>query len=188
MRCQMQMSSNEQLDVADGDVISLLKKFKALQEERAYTYNLFHEGHKLYLASGPNYDFTQFRQLVHDVTQEFKRISEGVIAVEAKLRPVNPKLAGVIQHLQEAEKAKLQLTARRQLAMQKLQEQPDQVDEISQELAHIRNSLNTVGETIADCCEEAKYAMHDYMNQQDREDSLNSSPADTEKTDFFTPV
>lgn len=32
-----------QLDVAEGDVISLLKKFKALQEERAYTYNLFHE-------------------------------------------------------------------------------------------------------------------------------------------------
>lgn len=32
-----------QLDMAEGDVISLLKKFKALQEERAYTYNLFHE-------------------------------------------------------------------------------------------------------------------------------------------------
>lgn len=68
---------------------------------------------------------------------------------------------------QEAEKAKLQLTARQQLAMQKLQEQPDHEDEIRQELAEIRRSLNTVGETIADCCEEAKYAMHDYMNQED---------------------
>lgn len=32
-----------QLDVAEGDVISLLQRFKSLQEERIYTYNLFHE-------------------------------------------------------------------------------------------------------------------------------------------------
>lgn len=63
-------------------------------------FNFIYRGHKLYLASGPNYNFTKFRQLVHDVTQEFKRISEGVIALEAKLRPVNPKLVRVIQHLQ----------------------------------------------------------------------------------------
>lgn len=54
----------------------------------------------MYLATAPNYNFTQFRKLVHDVTQEFKRVSEGVIALEQKLRPVNPKLASVIQHLQ----------------------------------------------------------------------------------------
>lgn len=185
----MQISRfNMLLDVAEGDVISLLKKLKALQEERAYTYNLFHEGHKLYLASGPNYNFTKFRQLVHDVTQEFKRISEGVIALEAKLRPVNPKLVRVIQHLQEAEKAKLQLTARQQLAMQRLQDQPDQEEEIREELMQIRSGLNSVCETITDCCEEAKYAMHDYMNQDDCKEQVHINSRERHRVNSYVPV
>jgi len=153
------------LDIAEGDVITLLQKFRALQEERAYTYNIFHEGHKLYLASGPNYNFPQFRQLVNDVTQEFKRISEGVIAIEKKLKPIDPKLSSIVQHLQEAEKAKLQLTAKLQLSEQRLLEEPDKADDIREEIVLIRESLHTVTETINDCIDEVKEAMHNYLNE-----------------------
>ncbi|XP_003744770.1 required for excision 1-B domain-containing protein isoform X2 [Galendromus occidentalis] len=153
------------LDVAEGDVIYLLQKFKALQEERIYTYNVFHEGHKLYLASAPNYNFPQFRQLVHDVTQEFRRISEGIIELEERIRPIDPKLASVIQHLQEAEKTKLRVTARKQLAEQRLQDSPEVNHELANELAMMRKTLITVTQTIVDCCEEVKYALQEYMNQ-----------------------
>jgi len=163
------------LDTAEGDVITLLQKFRALQEERAYTYNIFHEGHKLYLATGPNYNFPQFRQLVNDVTQEFKRISEGVIAIEKKLKPMDAKLAFMIQHVQEAEKAKLQLTAKLQLSEQRLLEEPDRTDDIKIEIGLIRKSLHTVTETINDCVEEVKEAMHDYVNE-DRVEPADLNP------------
>jgi len=163
------------LDIAEGDVITLLQKFRALQEERAYTYNIFHEGHKLYLASGPNYNFPQFRQLVNEVTQEFKRISEGIIAIEKKLKPINPKLSSIIQHLQEAEKAKLQLTAKLQLSEQRLLEEPEKAEDIREEIAQIRKSLHTVTETINDCIKEVKEAMHDYLNEDRHEPNLNPS-------------
>lgn len=42
-RVAANMSPVFQLDVAEGDVISLLQKFKALQEERIYAYNIFHQ-------------------------------------------------------------------------------------------------------------------------------------------------
>lgn len=66
---------------------------------------------------------------------------------------------------QEAEKTKLQLTARQQLATQKLQDNTEPNHDLTNELAMIRKSLITVTETVVDCCEEVKYALQEYMNQ-----------------------
>lgn len=69
-----------------------------------------HRGHKIYLSTGPNYDFPTFRQLVHDVTQDFKRVSEGIIALEKRMRSEgHVAAANVVAALQDAEKRKLEL-------------------------------------------------------------------------------
>lgn len=74
---------------------------------------------------------------------------------------------------QEAEKTKLQLTARHQLGQQKLRELAYN-SELTNELAMIQKSLITVTETIQDCCDEIKYAQQEYMNQ-DRESVSSAS-------------
>ncbi|XP_065293376.1 required for excision 1-B domain-containing protein-like isoform X2 [Dermacentor albipictus] len=99
------------VDSSSDDVFTLLKKICSLQEERAYTYRLFEEGHKIYLSTAPNYDFPTFRELVREVTQEFKRISEGMMDIERRLRlnDNSGHLAEYVRALQEEEKVKLEL-------------------------------------------------------------------------------
>lgn len=86
----------------------------------------FLRGHKIYLSTGPNYDFIKFRQLVHEVTQEFKRISVEIIAIEKELRFYGfSNLADLIIQLQEEEKIKLEVSAQLQLAKQEANDNPD---------------------------------------------------------------
>ncbi|XP_064477454.1 required for excision 1-B domain-containing protein-like [Ornithodoros turicata] len=145
-----------------SDVFSLLKKVCSLQEERAYTYKLFEEGHKIYLSTAPNYDFATFRELVCEVTQEFKRISEGVMDIERRLRVDcgSQHLAGFVAALQEEEKAKLELVARLQLARQNILDNPDQHG-YQDDIKDMKQRLNKVVERINEHLEELKYEMND---------------------------
>ncbi|KAG7172333.1 Required for excision 1-B domain-containing protein-like [Homarus americanus] len=86
----------------ENNSLSMIHQFDQLQEERVHSYRLLEEGHKIYLSTGPNYDFPMFRKLVHDVTQDFKRISEGIIVVEKALRTDGyTSAADIITSLQE---------------------------------------------------------------------------------------
>merc|ERR1712071_583703 len=88
---------------------SLFRKFQQLQEERTHAYKLFHEGHKIYMKTGPDYDFVQFRSLVQDITQDFKRIAEEIIKIECELRAMQPELSIHIAIVQNYEKLHLEL-------------------------------------------------------------------------------
>jgi hypothetical protein len=78
------------------------------------------------LNTAPNYDFSKFRQLVNDVTQEFKRISIGKVAIEKQIRFIGyPKIADMISKLQEDEKLILELSTKLQIAKQEAIDNPD---------------------------------------------------------------
>lgn len=145
-----------------SDVFSLLKKICTLQEERAYTYRLFEEGHKIYLSTGPNYDFPTFRELVCEVTQEFKRISAGMVDIERRLRSDcnAAHLADYVRALLDEEKVKLELTARLQLAKQDLLDNPDE-HKNQADVVTMKKRLNEVIERINDNLTELKFEMND---------------------------
>lgn len=141
----------------DYDAYRLIKRFQQLQEERVHTYHLFNEGHKLYLGSGPDFEFLRFQQLVHEVTQEFKRISEGIIAIEKQLRAGgHTKVSNFIKAIQEEEKNKLQLTAGLQLAKQGLNSHPDEPERELHVLS-LKQRLHVVMESINAHLEEVRY-------------------------------
>ncbi|RWS04441.1 fed tick salivary protein 6-like protein [Dinothrombium tinctorium] len=132
----------------ENAVFDCVRELYSLHEERVYTYKLLEEGHKIYLSTAPNYDFARFRRLVHDVTAEFKRISDSIIAIEKKLRlnADSAAIADIIHNLQEDEKLKLKLTAKMQLAKQEFVDCKS--DAKWEEVNAIKHQLNTVVENI----------------------------------------
>uniref|UniRef100_A0A8B9U607 Uncharacterized protein n=1 Tax=Anas zonorhyncha TaxID=75864 RepID=A0A8B9U607_9AVES len=72
-------------------------------------------GHRAYLSSAPHYDFPRYRQLVHELTLGFSRISREVLQLQARLRDQHgrPELAQHLARLQEREQEKLQLVSAR---------------------------------------------------------------------------
>ena len=68
-------------------------------------------GHQAYLSAAPNYNFPMYRQLVHEITQTFKKISDEVIDIENKMRSEHslPEVGKFIGKVQEEEKLKLEL-------------------------------------------------------------------------------
>ncbi|XP_067118415.1 required for excision 1-B domain-containing protein-like [Centruroides vittatus] len=148
--------------MGEVDLMTLLKNFYDFQEERVFTYRLFDEGHKIYLGTAPHYDFIRFRHLVHEVTQEFKRISEGIIAIEHRLRTEFdcPHLADFLANLQEDEKLKLELTAKLQLAKQNIIDHPDEPEQ-QLEIIDLKQRLRQVIERINEHLEELRYEMEE---------------------------
>jgi len=140
-------------------VADSIRELYSLHEQRVYTYQLFEEGHKIYLNSSPNYDFLKFRRLVHEITADFKRISESVIKIEQKIRydHRNAALADLIYNLQEEEKQKLKLTAKLQLAQQELVETNDDIK--LEEIKTTKQDLNTVVESINGILRDIRYEM-----------------------------
>lgn len=144
----------------ENSVLSSVRQFDQLQEERVHSYRLLEEGHKIYLSTEPNYDFPTFRKLVHDVTQDFKRISEGIIAVEKALRTDgHTTIADIIAAVQESEKKKLELTTHLQLARQMVAEF-DSGELEKNKVKEIRNELGQVVEEINDLLTELRYEVH----------------------------
>lgn len=73
-------------------------------------------GFKEYLETAPTYDFPQYRQLVHDITQTFNNISNEVIGIEVKLRENGQTNIGdIIRKIQLKEKEKLEMVSYLQL-------------------------------------------------------------------------
>lgn len=147
---------------------SLLRKFQQLQEERVHTYKIFHEGHKIYLSTGPNYDFVQFRNLVQDITQDFKRISEEIIKIECELRNMQPELSLHVIKVQDYEKRQLELMARLQLAKQELQDmrhvkEEAENDILIREVHYLKKELATVQDKINENMEAICYQLSDLM-------------------------
>ena len=69
-------------------------------------------GFREYLQTGPHYDFSSYRELVHNITQTFNNISNEVIDIEKKLRESEQSaISEVIRKLQLKEKEKLELVS-----------------------------------------------------------------------------
>lgn len=137
---------------------AMLHEFYSLQEERIKVYKLLDEGHKAYLNTSPDYDFEAYRQVVHDRTEDFKRISQRIISIETAFREEYQKVAvaDCLKKIQEAEQDKLEKTAAFQLTKQKLQDEPG-CDEFKREVSDLKNGLAQVMEKITDAMEDMKY-------------------------------
>lgn len=98
---------------------------------------------------------------MREVTQEFKRISEGMMDIERRLRlnDNSGHLAEYVRALQEEEKVKLELTAKLQLAKQDLLDNPDEYKNQA-DVASMKARLNEVVERINDNLMELKYEMN----------------------------
>jgi len=123
-------------------------------------------GHKIYLKSGPNYDFIQFRSLVKDITQDFKRISEEIINIECQLRALNPDFSVHIATVQDYEKQHLALMARQQLLQQELQDHlhdGSETDILKQEIVHLHKELSHVQEMINENLQAICYQIADIV-------------------------
>jgi len=151
------------MDDSQSIALNLLQKLYSLQEERVHTYRLFDEGHKIYLSSAPCYDFIKFRQLVKDVTEEFNRISEGIITIERQLRIDLgfTNLADYVSELQENEQQKLELTAKLQLVNQDMKEKLNSGSLWDETLLGLKQELRTVVGRINEILGELRFEMDD---------------------------
>ncbi|XP_013407275.1 required for excision 1-B domain-containing protein [Lingula anatina] len=145
-----------------SNALDLLKKFYALQEERVQTYQLFDEGFQAYLAGAPEYNFPMYRQLVHEITETFKNISEEIIGIEKKLRQDHglPAVGNYIVKIQDDEKLKLELTAKLQIDTQNVVDFPED-DSYKEGMQSTKQSLRQVIDRINDHLEELKYETED---------------------------
>ncbi|XP_032992537.1 required for excision 1-B domain-containing protein [Lacerta agilis] len=142
----------------EADVQTLVHRFYALQTERVEAYHLFEEGHRAYLRSGPDYDFSRYRQLVHEITQAFSGISREILQIKEQLEGPGgrPDLAQHLGRLQEKEKEKLELTAQLQLAKQNAQDHPGVIAH-PQEVQELKQKLIQTIEAISEILQDFKY-------------------------------
>nr|XP_060641090.1 required for excision 1-B domain-containing protein [Anolis sagrei ordinatus] len=140
------------------DTQALVRRFYALQSERVEAYRLFEEGHQAYLRSGPDYDFPQYRQLVHEITAAFTGISQEILGIKAQLEGPHGRrdLARHLTRIQEQESEKLQLTAQLQLAKQNAQDHPE-VETHTQEVRGLKHKLIQTIEAISETLQDFKY-------------------------------
>eukprot|EP00117_Sycon_ciliatum_P035982 scpid90701/ scgid27160/ Uncharacterized protein C19orf60 homolog len=89
----------------------------SLQSERVQAYNVFHDCYEQYIASGPAYNFVQYRNNVKTATACFQRISGGVRDALAELELLRTAQAALrlVTQLQDQEKNKLSQTVEWQL-------------------------------------------------------------------------
>ncbi|KAJ6224122.1 hypothetical protein RDWZM_002667 [Blomia tropicalis] len=120
MEMYEQRLSKKEGEIADEyETTRLAQKLLQLQDERIHTFKLFEEGYKIYLASSPNYDFAKFRELVSEVTKDFKRISSDIITIQKQFHSDGyTLLANMIDSLQDEEENRLKLCAKLQIAKQ----------------------------------------------------------------------
>lgn len=141
----------------------LIKQFFTLQEERVKTYRTFDSGFKEYLESAPDYDFPSYRQLVHDITQKFNKISSDVITIETKFREEGyTSIAELIRKIQLKEKEKLELTAQFQIAQQNSASDPSNESK-ADETTEVKLSLQKLVDLIVELLEELKYEAEDIL-------------------------
>ena len=64
-------------------------------------------GFEAYLAGAPNYNFSMYKQLVHEITMAFKKISDEILSIKTQLADVDAGVAKIIEKIQDVEKEKL---------------------------------------------------------------------------------
>ncbi|KAK2140368.1 hypothetical protein LSH36_1377g00006 [Paralvinella palmiformis] len=150
--------------MASEEAARLLKQFYLLQQERVETYKLFDQGHEAYLSGAPSYNFPMYRQLVHEVTQAFKKISDEIISIDHRLEVEHGKIevADFIKKIQEDEKTKLELTAKLQLAKQNMLDNPDE-ESHQVEVEELKQRLRNTVERINEHLDELKYEAEDLL-------------------------
>lgn len=107
---------------------------------------LSRSAHKIYLQSSSDQKaFLKFSQIVENLTQDFKRISQDIIKIEKDLRETfnANQLSSWIREVQNYEMTKLQLTA--QLQIKKKEQKDSPCDEIDDTIS----SLNQRYELLA---------------------------------------
>ncbi|XP_033127455.1 required for excision 1-B domain-containing protein-like isoform X2 [Anneissia japonica] len=136
----------------------LVCEFYKLQEQRVATYKTLDNAHIAYLQTAPDYDFLNYRQKVHDVTEAFNHISQSVISIEQKLRNEHGKtaVADCIAQVQEMEKKHLEMIAELQLAKQNTQDLPGDED-VRELMVFIKQRLNNLLQELAEHLENLKY-------------------------------
>ncbi|XP_033737193.1 required for excision 1-B domain-containing protein-like [Pecten maximus] len=145
----------------------LMKRFYLLQEERVQTYQLFEEGFKAYLNGSPNYNFNLYRQLVHEITDTFNKISQDIISIIHQLDTVHKRvpLANLLRKVQDAEQVKLENTAKLQMTRQNLVDHPTEEQHRIQD-AQLKQSVKDLVEKLVDLMEEVKYESEDLYDDE----------------------
>lgn len=142
----------------------LIQQFFTLQEERVKTYKTFDSGFKVYLESAPNYDFPSYRQLVHDITQKFNKISSDIITIETKFREAGfTNIAELIRRIQLKEKEKLELTAQLQIVQQSSASTDPSSESKVDEATGIKLNLQKLVDLIVELLDELKYEAEDIL-------------------------
>lgn len=67
-----------------------------------------------YLKGHPNYNFPLYRQLVHEITETFNKISADIIVIKTRLNDDHQQsaVAGLINKIQDQEQKKLETVCR----------------------------------------------------------------------------
>ena len=68
---------------------------------------LHFRGFQAYLAGAPNYNFSMYKQLVHEITMAFKKISDEILSIKTQLADVDAGVAKILDKIQDVEKEKL---------------------------------------------------------------------------------
>ncbi|XP_060065298.1 required for excision 1-B domain-containing protein-like [Ylistrum balloti] len=155
----------------------LMKRFYHLQEERIQTYQLFEEGFQAYLNGSPNYNFNLYRQLVHEITETFNKISQDIISIIHRMDTVHQRvtLANLLRKVQDAEQVKLENTAKLQMTRQNLLDHPGDEQHKIQD-GQLKQSVKELVEKLIDLMEEIKYESEDLYeeeNEDEKEDLEN---------------
>ncbi|XP_036368434.1 required for excision 1-B domain-containing protein isoform X1 [Octopus sinensis] len=118
-------------------------------------------GFQGYLKGKPNYNFPLFRQLVHEITETFQKISQDVIVLKKELAEIHQQnlLADCIDNIQQQEKDKLEVVAQLQLLRQKVQDFPN--DEHHEEVKEKKVRLQQINNNICSHMEDFKYEAED---------------------------
>lgn len=73
-------------------------------------FSYYYRGFQAYLNGAPNYNFPMYRQLVHEITQTFSKISQDIILITKHLEEDHnlTTIATIVTGIQNNEKDKLE--------------------------------------------------------------------------------
>eukprot|EP00096_Caligus_rogercresseyi_P011245 TRINITY_DN4366_c0_g1_i1.p1 TRINITY_DN4366_c0_g1~~TRINITY_DN4366_c0_g1_i1.p1 ORF type:complete len:150 (+),score=38.26 TRINITY_DN4366_c0_g1_i1:69-518(+) len=138
-----------------GEVIT---DFQALQEIRVREYKKLEGSFKVYLSSGPEYDFPSFQEAVGRTTKEFQDISQKILSLKERLEESRESdaLKAHIEEVQRLEGMKLARTVEYQLLAQKAQDNPEDAVIHAKSRAALKE-IHGLNEGINDALEEIRY-------------------------------
>ncbi|XP_045159755.2 required for excision 1-B domain-containing protein-like [Mercenaria mercenaria] len=168
-------NSSSGSNAADDTPKQMLSRFYALQEERVQTYKMFEEGFLAYLQGAPNYNFPLYRQLVHEITETFNKISADILHIKSTFAEWNNLLpiSEIIGKIQDAEKNKLELTAKLQLCRQKLQDENSETVQIESD--EIKQQLKDNRDFLVEQMEELKFESEDLYLEDNEPETVDST-------------